>query len=78
MSSPGEGFLLNEMRAEVERMVDAGRPLQEIEDRIDSVPVTKEARAALWLRVCLRRRARREREEGWKYRQLGGEEWISR
>jgi len=64
-------------RAQIERMLDVGRPLQEIEDRIDGLPITKEAKAALWLRVCLRTRVRRESEEGWKYRQLGGEEWIS-
>lgn len=69
---------MDEMRTEVERMVDAGRPPQEIEDRIDSFPLTKEAKAALWLRVSLGRRMRRERVDGWVYRQLGAEEWISR
>ena len=65
------------MRAEVERMVDTGQPLREIEERIDRFPVTKEAKAALWLRVCLRRGARRRTVEGWEYRHLGAEEWIS-
>ncbi len=65
-------------RAQLDQMLDEGRPLQEIEDRIAEMPVTKEAKAALWLRTCLRTRAQRESEEGWKYRQLGGEEWVAR
>ena len=69
---------MDEREAQLEQMLDEGRPLQEIEQRIAALPVTKEAKAALWLRVCLRTRARRESEEGWKYRQLGGEEWVAR
>jgi hypothetical protein len=69
---------VDEREAQLEQMLDEGRPLQEIEQRIAALPVTKEAKATLWLRVCLRTRARRESEEGWRYRQLGGEEWVAR
>jgi hypothetical protein len=69
---------VDQERAQLEQMLDEGCPLQEIEQRIAALPVTKDAKAALWLRVCLRIRARRESEEGWKYRQLGGEEWVVR
>ena len=58
-------------------MVAAGRPMTEIENRIAQLPIGKEAKATLWLRASLRTRTRREAEEGWRYRQLGAEEWMS-
>jgi hypothetical protein len=35
--------------AQVERAVEVGRPLQEIEEKIDSWPLNSEQRDALWL-----------------------------
>lgn len=69
---------MSEAREEIDRLLEAGRPLSDVEERIDQLLIGKEAKAALWLRACLRTRARREQEEGWRYRQLGGEEWLSR
>ena len=38
-------------RAEVEAMLRAGRPIGQIEDRIEELPVNEEAKSALWLLV---------------------------
>ncbi len=76
-STLGEWGAVNDAREQIDRMVAAGRPMSEIEDRIEQLAVGKEAKATLWLRACRRLRTRREAEEGWRYRQLGAEEWIS-
>lgn len=69
---------MNEAREQIDRMLAAGRPMSEIEERIERLGVGQEVKATLWLRACRRTRARRESEEGWRYRQLGAEEWMSR
>jgi len=68
---------VNDAREQIDGMLAAGRPMAEIEDRIEQLAVGRDAKAALWLRACRRTRARRESEEGWRYRQLGAEEWMS-
>ena len=68
---------MNEAREQIDRMLAAGRPMSEIEERIEQLGVSREAKATLWLRACRRMRTRRESEEGWRYRQLGAEEWMS-
>jgi len=68
---------VNDAREQIDRMLAAGRPMAEIEDRIEQLAVGRDVKAALWLRACRRTRARRESEEGWRYRQLGAEEWMS-
>jgi hypothetical protein len=41
--SPGEGLHMDETRAQVDRVADAGCPPRQIEERIDSLPVTDHA-----------------------------------
>jgi hypothetical protein len=68
---------VDDAREQIDRMLAAGRPMAEIEDRIEQLGVGRDAKAALWLRACRKTRVRRESEEGWRYRQLGAEEWMS-
>jgi hypothetical protein len=68
---------VNDARKRVDKLVAAGRPLQEIEEYIDQAPISKDAKTFLWLRACRRRRAEREMAEGLRHRQLGDEEWLS-
>jgi len=68
---------MNDMGEQIDRMVAGGRPMAEIEARIDELPIGKEAKATMWLRAFRRTRPRRKPEEVWRYRQLGAEEWMS-
>ena len=68
---------MNDARRQIDQMLAAGRPMAEIEERIEQLPIGDEAKATLWLRACRRMRGRREAEEGWRYRQLVGQEWVT-
>jgi hypothetical protein len=41
---------MNEAREEIDRLLEAGRPLSDVEERIDQLLIGKEAKATLWLR----------------------------
>jgi len=64
---------MNEARREIDRMLAAARPMAEIEERIDQLPIGKEAKATLWFHAHRLMRGRRRAETSWVYRQLGGE-----
>jgi hypothetical protein len=50
-------------RGEVEVMLRAGKPLGQIRDRVEEMPVDEEAKSVLWLLAwCERGRGRRRRD----------------
>jgi hypothetical protein len=48
-------------RAEVEAMLRAGRPFGQIEDRIEGMRVSEEAKSALWLLAWIEQEAHTQR-----------------
>lgn len=59
---------------QIERMICAGRPRCDIQQRIDSMPIDDEAKAALWLRAYVWPSFKRRRavEDTWRRHRVVG------
>lgn len=64
---------MNEGRKQLDRLIDAGAGMREIERRIDQAPLDDEAKAAVWLRAYSARpgfRRASAAEETWRHNRV--------